>query len=341
MRILCLTDFPVRQGDGWFWDYVPENGDRVEFINTTVKDQYAGWGKLAGYYPRLMGLGWRALRIAKNREYDLIMAWEGKGGFPLALLRRLWGQTTTNGAPPLAILAFSIRGPLKHFSWLGRYGVGGAEAFSVPTQAERQYYARALHIPLARIRHLPIGTHDLYGGLFGKEPGDFVYSGGRSGRDYATLLRAVAGTGLPVVVNARPFNLRGLRIPDNVKVNDLLPAEQYRDMNWNSRFVVVPLRAVDEAVGLTAILQAMAAGKAVICTDLAGPAEYVQQGETGLLVPEGDENALREAVNYLWGRPELCREMGRRARAIYAEQYTFSAFSERVVAYLHEIVGIQ
>jgi hypothetical protein len=341
MRILCLTDFPVRRGDRWFWDYAAKNGDQVEFLNTIVRDRFAGWGKLAGYYPRLMGLGWRALRIAKNGGYDLVMAWEGKSGFPLALLRRLSGQTAEKGAPPLAILAFSIRGPLKSFPWLQRYGVGGAEAFSVPTQAERSYYARQLGIPLERIRHLPIGTHDLYGGQFGKEPGDFVFSGGRSGRDYDTLLRAVDGLGLPVVVNARPFNLRGLRIPVNVQVNDLLPSDQYRDLNWNARFVVVPLRAVDEAVGLTAILQAMAAGKAVICSNLAGPVEYVCPGETGLLVPEGDVGALREAVSYLWERPELCREMGRRGRMIYAEQYTFTAFSRRVVAYLHEIVGTE
>ena len=333
MKILCLTDFPVRQGDRWFWDTLPENADQVDFLHTALKDRFAGWGKLAGYYPRLIGLGWRALRQARRGGYDLVAAWEGKSGFPLALLRRLAGQQS----PPLAILAFSIRGPLKHFPALARFGAAGAQAFSVPTQAERQYYAASLRIPLARIRHLPIGTHDLYGGQFGKEPGEFVFSGGRSGRDYATLLQAVDGTGLPVVINARPFNLRRLAIPANVRINDLLPSEQYRDLNWQSRFVVVPLRKVDEAVGLTAILQAMAAGRAVICTDLAGPAEYVQPGETGLLVPEGDPAALRAAMLDLWAHPETCREMGRRARAIYAEQYTFAAFSRRVVSYLHEI----
>ena len=333
MKILCLTDFPVRQGDRWFWDYLPENDDQVDFLNTTVRDRFAGWGKLAGYYPRLVGLGWRALRHARRGGYDLVAAWEGKSGFPLALLRRLTGQQ----APPLAILAFSIRGPLKHFPGLARWGVQGAQAFSVPTQAERQHYATTLRIPPERIRHLPIGTHDLYGGQFGKEPGDFVFSGGRSGRDYATLLQAAAGTGLPVVLAARPFNLRGLRIPENVRVSDLLPSEQYREMNWQSRFVVVPLRKVDEAVGLTAILQGMAAGKAVICTELAGPAEYVQPGESGLLVPEGDAGALRAAMLDLWAHPERCREMGKRGRARYAEMYTFAAFSRRVVSYLHEI----
>jgi glycosyltransferase involved in cell wall biosynthesis len=335
MRILCLTDFPISPGDRWFWGYVPENTDAVDFLHTTLKDSHAGWGKLVGYYPRLLRLGWQALRQAQRGDYDLVMAWEGKSGFPLALLR----QISRKKHPPLAILAFSIRGPLKRFTWLQRYGVRGADYFSVPSQAERSYYARYLHLSLERIRHMPIGTHDIYGGQFGKEPGDYIFSGGRSGRDYATLLQAVPGLDIPLVVNARPFNLRRLTIPANVQVNDLLPYDHYRDQNWNARFVVVPLHAVDEAVGLTAILNAMAAGKAVLCTDLPGPAEYVRPDETGLLVPEGDVAALRDAIIYLWDRPELCREMGCRARALYAEHYTFSAFSRRVVSYLHEIAG--
>ena len=336
MKILCLTDFQVRPGERWFWDYVPDNSDEVVFLHTTLTDRYAGWGKLAGYYPRLLLLGWRALRQSRAGCYDLVVAWEGKAGFPLALLRRLHRQSK----PPLAILAFSIRGPLKHFPWLVRYGARGADHFCVPTQAECQHYTRQLQLRLERIRHLPIGIHDQYGGQFGKEPGDFIFSGGRSARDYATLLNAVKDLTLPVVINARPFNLRHLDVPANVRVNDLLPSEQYRDLNWDARFIVVPLSHVDEAVGLTAILQGMAAGKAVICTDLPGTAEYVRAGETGLLVPEGDVVALRQALIYMWEHPDLCRAMGQRGREIYAEQYTFSAFSRRVVTYLHEIVGM-
>ncbi len=335
MKILCLTDFPVLPGDRWFWGYVPEISDTVDFLYTTVKDRHSGWGKLLGYYPRLLGLGWQAIRLAQNGDYDLIMAWEGKSGFPLALLRQLSGRKS----PPLVTLAFSIRGPLKNFSWLQRYGVRGIDYFSVPTQAEISQYARDLDISLERIRYLPVGIHDIYGGQFGAEPGDYVYSGGRSGRDYATLFKAVEGLKYPLVVNARPFNLRGLGIPANVQVNDLIPHDQYRDQNWNARFVVVPLQSVNEAVGLTAILNAMAAGKAVICTDLPGPSEYIIPGETGLLVPEGDVAALRDAIVYLWERPEQCRELGYRARAIFAAHYTFSAFSHRVVSFLHEIAG--
>jgi hypothetical protein len=286
------------------------------------------------YYPRLMGLAIRALRPEYTENYDLVVAWEGKNGFPLALLRRLIGRKK----PPLVILAFSIRGPLKSFIGIQRFGIAGADYLSVPTVAEQGAYASRLGLPIERIRHLPIGTHDVFGGQFGKEPGEYIFAGGRSGRDYATLFKAVDGLGLPVVVNARPFNVRGLRIPSNVCMNDLLPPDQYRDQNWEARFVVVPLRATDEAVGLTAILYAMAAGKAVICTNLPGPAEYVRDGVTGLLVPEGDVEALREAIKTLWESSGLRQEMGRQARAIYKERYTFKAFAKRVDQFLQEIL---
>jgi len=336
MRILCLTDFPIRPDDRWLWDCVPGNQDQVDFLYAPVSDRYSGWSRALVYYPRLTRLGWRALEKAERGQYDLIVAWEGKNGFPLALLRRLTGSQF----PPLAILTFSIRGPLKHFVALQKYGVRGADHFSVPTQAERLSYAKGLGIPLERIRHLPLGMHDVFGGQFGKEPGDYIFTGGRSGRDYLTFLRAVAGLELPVVLNARPFNLRHLTIPPNVHLHDIQPLNVYRDQNWVARFVVIPLTAVDEAVGLTAILSAMAAGKAVISTALPGPAEYVVPGETGWLVPVGDAAALRQAIQSLWDQPELCTQMGKKARQLYAEQYTFTKFAFRVDQYLHEIISI-
>jgi glycosyltransferase involved in cell wall biosynthesis len=334
MRILCLTDFPVPDGDRWLWNYVPDNHDEVTFLYVRVRDQFPGWGKLFGYYPNLIRLGITAIQKVKREPYDLIVAWEGKNGFPLALMRWLRQQTM----PPLVILAFSIRGPLKAFPRLQKFGIRGADYLSVPTRAEQEFYARQLGLPVECIRHIPLGTHDVFGGAFGSEPGDFIFSGGRSGRDYATLFQAVEGTGLPVVVNARPFNLRGLRIPANVRVNDLQRPDIYRDQHWAARFAVVPLKRVDEAVGLTAILTAMASGRAVICTSLAGTAEYVLDGKTGFLVPANDPKALREALIALWDDPDLCLRMGRKAREVYTELYTFTKFAQRVDQFLHDIL---
>jgi glycosyltransferase involved in cell wall biosynthesis len=63
------------------------------------------------------------------------------------------------------------------------------------------------------------------------------------------------------------------------------------------------------------ILEAMAAGLAVVATDVGGVAEAVVHGETGLLVPPGDPHALAEALDLLLRDPDLRRRLGSSGRA--------------------------
>ena len=65
-----------------------------------------------------------------------------------------------------------------------------------------------------------------------------------------------------------------------------------------------------------ALLEAMAAGLAVIVTDASpGPLEVVEPGVSGLVVPSDDSLALAEAMQALASDPERCRRMGAAARA--------------------------
>ncbi len=68
-----------------------------------------------------------------------------------------------------------------------------------------------------------------------------------------------------------------------------------------------------ESFGIVA-LEAAAAGKATIASDIGGLGEIVVDGETGLLVPPGDREALRVALARLCAEPELRERMGGAAR---------------------------
>ena len=64
-----------------------------------------------------------------------------------------------------------------------------------------------------------------------------------------------------------------------------------------------------------ALLEAMAAGLAVIVTDASpGPLEVVEPGVSGVVVPSDDPVALAEAMQELAADPERCRQMGAAAR---------------------------
>ena len=58
-----------------------------------------------------------------------------------------------------------------------------------------------------------------------------------------------------------------------------------------------------------ALLEAMAAGLPVVATDVEGVAEVVTDGETGLVVPPGDADALTAALSRLLGDPSLRKRL--------------------------------
>ena len=65
-----------------------------------------------------------------------------------------------------------------------------------------------------------------------------------------------------------------------------------------------------------ALLEAMAAGLAVIVTDASpGPLEVVEPGVSGLVVPSDDPVALAAAMTSLASDPDRCKKMGDAARA--------------------------
>lgn len=68
-----------------------------------------------------------------------------------------------------------------------------------------------------------------------------------------------------------------------------------------------------ESFGRT-VVEGMAAGLPVVASDDGGAAEVLTHGETGLLVPPADPEAIAAALGRLIREPELGRDLGRRAR---------------------------
>jgi glycosyltransferase involved in cell wall biosynthesis len=71
------------------------------------------------------------------------------------------------------------------------------------------------------------------------------------------------------------------------------------------------------------VYEGMSRGKAVIGTTPGGHTDMIVDGSTGLLVPPGDVDALRAAMQTLLDDPQLCLRFGRagqaRARLFTAE----------------------
>ncbi len=95
---------------------------------------------------------------------------------------------------------------------------------------------------------------------------------------------------------------------------------------------------VSELLGLV-VLEAMASGTPVVCNRLGGLPEVVQHGLTGFLVEPGNVAELRERLAELLRDPPLVRRLGRNARALVLERFTWQACAERCLAAYTELVS--
>jgi glycosyltransferase involved in cell wall biosynthesis len=90
--------------------------------------------------------------------------------------------------------------------------------------------------------------------------------------------------------------------------------------NVYSAVDIVALTSRNEGMPV-ALIEAMAAGRAVVATDVGGVADLVEHGTSGLLVPSGDMRALGDALARLAADPDERRRLGRNGRAHALARY--------------------
>ena len=90
---------------------------------------------------------------------------------------------------------------------------------------------------------------------------------------------------------------------------------------WYQRLTIYAFTSRNEGFGLT-LIEAMAAGAALVASR-AGAAEFVvEDGVTGVLTPPGDADALVAALEPLMRDPAAATAMGERARARVLEKFS-------------------
>jgi len=101
---------------------------------------------------------------------------------------------------------------------------------------------------------------------------------------------------------------------------------------------VVALPSWTEGLPLV-LLEAMARRRAVVATPVGGTPELVVDGETGLLVPPRDPDALAVAIRRLLADPGLRTRMGDAGYRRVAERFSADAMCRRVLELYDEVVA--
>jgi len=83
---------------------------------------------------------------------------------------------------------------------------------------------------------------------------------------------------------------------------------------------------------------AMAMGLPIIGTVHSGIPELVEDGVSGLLVPEGNIDTLTVRLLYLLDHPEICSQMGKEGRKKVEESFNINSLNDQLVALYNKLL---
>jgi glycosyltransferase involved in cell wall biosynthesis len=128
-------------------------------------------------------------------------------------------------------------------------------------------------------------------------------------------------------------------------VDSLSLRKRFRFLGWRrdipnvlANLDVVVLPTVNDFEGTPlAVIEALAAARPVVATDVGGVSEVVRDRDTGLLIPIKDEQAITTAVSGLLSDPAAARAMAERGRELVSRQYREADMVAAVEAYYREL----
>jgi glycosyltransferase involved in cell wall biosynthesis len=320
-------------------------------ISETIKADLIDYGaarRSSGRFGRLLEklggtellLAWAAFGLRRN--YETILTDGEQIGIPLAWMLKFLSWR----ARPRHLMVTHVLSVRKKQILMKLFGLKShIDQFIVLSSFQRRFIIDQLGVPPAQVFLTPfmvdakfyqpekVNGSNPFAKLYPNRP--LICSIGREFRDYETLIEAVRGMEVELIITtASPWSKRtdttGEReFPPNVHINRF-SYQDLRALYATSQFLVMPLQNVQFQAGVTAILEAMAMGKAVICTRIPGQTDIIEEGKTGLYVPPGNPPAMRAAIQYLIDHPGQAARMGRSARKHVIKELNLDCYAMRL-----------
>jgi glycosyltransferase involved in cell wall biosynthesis len=302
-------------------------------------------GRVGRWLERIGGpdlvLAWAC--FTRRHDYQTCFTDGEQVGLPLALFLKMSRSRLRH---LMIVHILSVRKKMFFLDWFRAQS--RIDRFFVYATWQKRFIEERWHIPAERVIWTPFmvdtdffspqkaGQVDLQLGL---DHRPVICAVGLEFRDYPTLLEAVDGLAVNVVIAAAsPWSKRedsttGRKIPENVLVSRFTQFE-LRELYALSDFMVMPLENVPFQAGVTAILEAMAMGKAVICSKTIGQTDVIIDGKTGIYVPPQDVSALRREIRQLIEQPQETKRMGAAGRELVLQSMNLHAYASRLAEYV-------
>ena len=304
----------------------------------------AATGRLGRVIERLAGpnalVAWTCFR--QRHRYQVVFTDGEQVGIPYAAMTRLAGRGGARHVMIVHILTVRKKMALMRALRL----TSRIDRMVVYSSRQRDLIVAALSYPSGHIVLSPFMVDTAF---FSPDAAEttrrrMICSAGLEFRDYPTMIEAVRGLDVEVVLAAAsPWSKRrdvsgDVNIPANVTV-ERLGFVDLRTLYASAAVVVVPLVDSDFQAGITTILEAMAMGKPIICTRTRGQVDVIVDGSTGVYVAPGDVGELRSAIGRLLADHDLAARLGHAARAWAVAESDIVTYADRMASVVDAVAG--
>jgi glycosyltransferase involved in cell wall biosynthesis len=281
----------------------------------------------------------------RRRHYDVIVSWDDR----IALIYAFLLMLTRSRSRHVAVVSWMA--PRRKAGIL-RLVQKHIDRIIVWSRTHKDLLIEFSGISSSRVTEIPYFVDQKFWRPTGA-PNEIICSAGDSKRDYATLIEAMRD--LPIrcriATNVKPSKQRTgdwaatstaiAAVPDLPGNVVLAPASfvDLRDIYAASFCVVVPLLPSFRDHGVTTVVEAMAMGKAVICSHIKGQDDFIEDGINGIFVRPSDPKSLQAAITYLYEHPEVADRMGTEGRKRAEEIFALDHFVANVRQIVDDVIS--
>jgi glycosyltransferase involved in cell wall biosynthesis len=318
-----------------FVDYLRELGfERV--VLGAPSHPFMSKPQLLGQY--LCGTFHLLQQLDSLQDAETVVAF-GRFAFAVKLLARLRLVRYSR----LFCFGFFVHEPrwFPIFRWLARLDREN-DHYVVFSRSEIDLYEGRMGISRERMHFVPLGD---WGQL--RQPrkedispasGQYYFAGGRSNRDYQTLVEAFRSISAALVIICSRSNyaeLEGAALPPNVTVLCDVPITVFDDHVRRAKAGIIPLKHDTGASGQSLALSLMRNAKCVIASDVGPLREYVEHGVSGYLLANLAEE-LPSVIRRI-EEEDLAPLLGGAARERYERRFSRATAAEAFEGVLNSV----
>lgn len=284
------------------------------------------------------------LLLPKLRKVDVIVAVGDSVALPIAFLKKLGSLKT-----PLIHISMGLAGKLerkktdKKTAALLNKVIGVTEKIIFLSKLEKDLALKWFKFKKGQVSLFDFGVDvDFFTRVKKKlRKKDFILSLGRDeSRDYQTLFKAAQKiTKQKFIVVTSKRNVSNLTAPSNVEI--IYDASYYkiRDLYWQAKIFVHPLKETYRGAGQTPLLEALICQLPVIAADTKGMQEYHFQDHNDCwFYKKSDSEDLAEKIEFLINNPQSAFKNRKKTAAFVEKHYSSQLMIKKLREQIEKIL---